>query len=156
MKHSNKIKTVLVASLFACSGAACAQDYEEVAEVDYQDVIYVDEENIFEEEEIFDTVEEQPSFVGGQAALLKYLRSNIVYPRISLENGSQGRTFLKFVVNADGSIQDIEVLRSSGDIYLDKEAIRVVEAMPKWNPGRQLGKAVRTRYVLPVAFILSK
>lgn len=155
MKHSNKIKTVLVTLLLACSGAACAQDYEEVAEVDYQDVIYVDEENIFEEEEIFDTVEEQPSFVGGQAALVEYLGSNIIYPEISRHNGSQGTAYVRFTVNADGSIQDVEILRSSGDIYLDKEALRVVGGMPKWNPGRQLDKPVRVKYVLPVKFRLS-
>lgn len=150
MKHSNKIKTVLVASLFACSGVACAQEYEEVAEVDYQDVICV-----VEEDEVFTTVEEQPSFVGGQAALAEYLGSNIIYPEISRENGSQGTAYVSFTVNADGSIQDVEILRSSGDIYLDKEALRVVGGMPKWNPGRQLDKPVRVKYVLPVKFRLS-
>lgn len=150
MKHSNKIKTVLVTLLLACSGAACAQDYEEVAEVDYQDVICV-----VEEDEVFTTVEEQPSFVGGQAALAEYLGSNIIYPEISRLNGSQGTAYVSFTVNADGSIQDVEILRSSGDIYLDKEALRVVGGMPKWNPGRQLDKPVRVKYVLPVKFRLS-
>jgi protein TonB len=87
-------------------------------------------------------------------ALMKYFADNIKYPRVSRDNNSQGKTFVKFTVNTDGSIQDTEVIRSSGDIYLDKEAIRVIEAMPKWKPGRQLGKAVRVKFVLPVNFRL--
>ena len=93
-------------------------------------------------------------FPGGTAELMKFLRDNIKYPKISRDNGSQGRTFVKFIVNSDGSIQDANVIRSSGDIYLDKEAIRLIEAMPKWKPGRQLGKAVRVKFVLPVNFRL--
>ena len=85
---------------------------------------------------------------------MKFFRDNIKYPEISRDNNSQGKTFVKFIVNSDGSIQDLEVVRSSGDIYLDKEAIRVIEAMPKWKPGRQLGKAVRVYFVLPVNFRL--
>ena len=128
------------------------QDMSEYADVEETDFVYVEEE--VEEEQIFDVVEENPEFPGGMQALMKYLRDNIKYPRISRDNNSQGRTFLKFTVNSDGSIQDVEVIRSSGDIYLDKEATRVVEAMPKWKPGRQLGKAVRVKYVLPVNFRL--
>ena len=96
----------------------------------------------------------QPEFVGGMEKLMEYLQDNINYPRISQENGSQGRSFIRFVVNSDGSIQDVEVVTSSGDIYLDKEAVRVVEAMPKWKPGRQSGKPVRVYFTLPVNFRL--
>ena len=85
---------------------------------------------------------------------MKYLQENINYPRISRENNSQGRAFINFVVNSDGTIQDVEVLKSSSDIYLDKEALRVVSSMPKWNPGKQAGKAVRVRFTLPVTFKL--
>ena len=85
---------------------------------------------------------------------MQYLQENIKYPRISRENGSQGRAFICFVVNTDGSIQDVEVAKSSSDIYLDKEAVRVVETMPRWNPGKQAGKAVRVRFTLPVTFRL--
>ena len=84
----------------------------------------------------------------------KYFADNIKYPRVSRDNNSQGKTFVKFTVNTDGSIQDTEVIRSSGDIYLDKEAIRVIEAMPKWKPGLQNGKPVRVKFVLPVNFRL--
>lgn len=128
------------------------QDMSEYADVEETDFVYVEEEII--EEEIFDVVEEMPEFPGGMRELTKYLSKNIKYPRISRENNSQGKAFLKFTVNTDGSIQDVEVVRSSGDIYLDKEAVRVVEGMPKWKPGRQLGKAVRVKYVLPVNFRL--
>ena len=128
------------------------QDMSEYADVEDTEVIYVEEEP--EEEQIFDVVEEQPEFPGGMKALMKYFSDNIKYPRVSRDNNSQGKTFVKFTVNTDGSIQDTEVIRSSGDIYLDKEAIRVIEAMPKWKPGRQLGKAVRVKFVLPVNFRL--
>ena len=128
------------------------QDMSEYADVEDTEVVYVEEE--VEEEQIFDVVEEQPEFPGGMKALMKYFADNIKYPRVSRDNNSQGKTFVKFTVNTDGSIQDTEVIRSSGDIYLDKEAIRVIEAMPKWKPGRQLGKAVRVKFVLPVNFRL--
>ena len=127
------------------------QDTSEWGDVEETDAFFVEEEV---EEEIFDAVEEQPEFPGGNAELMKFLRDNIKYPKISRDNGSQGRTFVKFIVNSDGSIQDVEVIKSTGDIYLDKEAIRLIEAMPKWKPGRQLGKAVRVKFVLPVNFRL--
>lgn len=103
---------------------------------------------------IHDVVEEQPEFPGGMNALMTYLSENIQYPRVSRDNNSQGKTFVKFTVNSDGSIQDTEVIKSSGDIYLDKEAVRVIEAMPRWKPGREDGKAVRVKFVLPVNFRL--
>ena len=128
------------------------QDMSEYADVEDTDIIFVEEE--VEEEKIFDVVEEQPEFPGGNAALMRYFKDNIKYPRVSRDNNSQGKSFVRFTVNTDGSIQDVEVIRTSGDIYLDKEAIRVIEAMPKWKPGRQLGKAVRVKFVLPVNFRL--
>ena len=116
------------------------------------DVVEIsDNANIFVEEEV---VEEQPSFPGGMQALMKYLQENISYPRISRDNNSQGRSFIRFVVNTDGSINGVEVIKSSGDIYLDKEAVRVVSGMPKWSPGKQAGKAVRVYFTLPVVFRL--
>ena len=85
---------------------------------------------------------------------MKFMKENMQYPGISRENNSQGKTYVNFVVNTDGSIQDVEVMKSSGDVYLDKEALRVVKTMPKWNPGKQAGKAVRVRFTLPVSFRL--
>jgi TonB family protein len=105
-----------------------------------------------EEEVIYDVAEDPAMFPGGDAALMNFLKKNIKYPRISRDNGSQGIAIVRFVVNTDGSIQNIEVIKSTGDMYLDKEAVRLVEIMPKWTPARQSGKPVRVKYVLPVSF----
>lgn len=107
-----------------------------------------------EEEVVFVIVEKQPEFPGGTQELMKYLAQNIKYPVIAQENGIQGRVICQFVVNKDGSICDIDVVRSSGDASLDKEAVRVIKSMPKWKPGQQRGKAVRVKFTLPVNFRL--
>lgn len=107
-----------------------------------------------EEEVVFVVVETMPEFPGGQQALFKYLSENVKYPVIAQENGIQGRVICQFVVNKDGAIVDVEVVRSGGDPSLDKEAVRVIKSMPKWNPGKQRGKAVRVKYTVPVNFRL--
>ena len=107
-----------------------------------------------EEQVVFVVVETMPEFPGGQAALFKYLSENVKYPVIAQENGIQGRVICQFVVNKDGSIVDVEVVRSGGDASLDKEAVRVIKSMPKWNPGKQRGKAVLVKYTVPVNFKL--
>ena len=107
-----------------------------------------------EEEVVFVVVETMPEFPGGQQALFKYLSENVKYPVIAQENCIQGRVICQFVVNKDGAIVDVEVVRSGGDPSLDKEAIRVIKSMPKWNPGKQRGKAVRVKYTVPVNFRL--
>ena len=107
-----------------------------------------------EEEVVFVVVETMPEFPGGQQALFKYLSENVKYPVIAQENGIQGRVICQFVVNKDGSIVDVEVVRSGGDAPLDKEAVRVIKSMPKWKPGKQRGKAVRVKYTVPVNFRL--
>ena len=101
---------------------------------------------------VYAVVDKMPEFPGGQQALLRYLSENVKYPQVAADNGIQGRVICEFVVNADGSIVDVKVSRSGGDSSLDKEAVRVVKAMPKWNPGK--GKAVRVKYTLPVKFSL--
>ncbi len=106
-----------------------------------------------DEGEIFEVVEQNPSFPGGEKALMEYLQKNLKYPSIAQENGIQGRVLVQFVVNKDGSIVDPKVLRAV-DPSLDKEAMRVVQSMPKWTPGRQRGKNVRVRFTLPVTFRL--
>ena len=128
------------------------EDVVDVAEVSEEGMIVVDDEP--EEEQIFQVVEQPAEFPGGMQAMYKWLSDNIQYPRISRDNNSQGRTILRFVVNSDGSIQGIEVIKSSGDMYLDKEAVRVVGEMPRWSPGKQAGKAVRCWFTLPVMFRL--
>ena len=106
------------------------------------------------DEEIYLVVESQPEFPGGMAELLKYLQKNIKYPTICQEQGIQGRVVVQFVVNVDGSITDPHVVKPVNP-YLDKEALRVVQSMPKWKPGEQRGKKVRVRYPLPITFRLS-
>ena len=105
------------------------------------------------EEEVFDMVEQAPQFPGGEAELMSWLVKNIRYPVIAQENGIQGRVICQFVVGSDGSVRDIKVVRSL-DPSCDKEAVRVIQSMPKWIPGRQNGKAVSVRYTLPVIFKL--
>ena len=102
---------------------------------------------------VFDVVEEMPSFPGGQGALMAFLSSNIKYPVVAQENGVQGRVIVGFVVERDGSITDVKVMRSV-DPSLDREAQRVVKAMPRWKPGKQNGSAVRVKYTVPVVFRL--
>ncbi len=106
-----------------------------------------------EETKVFDVVEQMPSFPGGPAELMKYLASNIKYPVVAEENGVQGRVIVTFVVEKDGSITDVRVVKSV-DPSLDKEAARVVKSMPKWIPGKQNGSAVRVKYTVPVTFRL--
>lgn len=111
-----------------------------------------DDEEIVEAE-IFTVVEAMPEFPGGMAKLMGYLGSNIKYPPFAKETNIQGRVFINFVVEPNGSISNVKVLRGIGG-GCDEEAIRVVEAMPKWKPGMQRGKPVRVSYNLPVKFTL--
>lgn len=106
-----------------------------------------------EENKVFDVVEENPSFPGGQAALMQWLNENIKYPVIAAENGIEGRVIVQFVVSKTGSISDVRVVRGV-DPSLDKEAVRVVSNMPNWTPGRQNGTTVNVRFTLPVTFRL--
>lgn len=109
--------------------------------------------HVVEETKIFTVVEQMPMFPGGDAALMGYLRDNMHYPTVAAENGVQGRVVVGFVVERDGSITDVNVLRSV-DPSLDREAMRVVRSMPKWTPGKQNGSAVRVKYQVPVTFRL--
>ena len=106
-----------------------------------------------EENKVFDVVEENPSFPGGQAALMQWLNENIKYPVIAAENGIQGRVIVQFVVSKTGSISDVRVVRGV-DPSLDKEAVRVVSNMPNLTHGRQNGTTVNVRFTLPVTFRL--
>lgn len=103
---------------------------------------------------VFEVVEEMPDFPGGQSALMEYLAKNIKYPATAHENGKQGRVIVSFVVKKDGSISDTKIERGV-DPYLDKEAERVIAAMPNWKPGKQRGQAVNVRFTVPVTFRLS-
>lgn len=109
--------------------------------------------HVVEETKIFTVVEQMPMYPGGDAALMGYLLDNIKYPTVAAENGVQGRVVVGFVVERDGSITDVNILRGV-DPSLDREAMRVVKSMPRWNPGKQNGSAVRVKYQVPVSFRL--
>lgn len=109
--------------------------------------------HVVEETKIFTVVEQMPMFPGGDPALMGYLRDNIHYPTVAAENGVQGRVVVGFVVERDGSITDVNIIRSV-DPSLDREAMRVVKSMPRWTPGKQNGSAVRVKYQVPVTFRL--
>jgi protein TonB len=126
---------------------------EEGGEVLKAQQVAVDEAPKEEETKVFDVVEQMPSFPGGDAALMKFLSEHIKYPVVAEENGIQGRVIATFVVERDGSITDVKVIKSV-DPSLDKEAIRVLKSMPKWIPGKQNGSAVRVKYTVPVTFRL--
>lgn len=106
-----------------------------------------------EENVVFKVVENMPEFPGGVTELMKYLNNNVKYPIIAQENGIQGRVVVQFTVRRDGSIDDIEVVRSA-DPNLDKEAVRVIKSMPNWKPGEQRGKKVNCKFTVPVVFKL--
>ena len=124
-------------------------------EVDEEtEIEYIEEvQEQVEEEPIFTIVEDMPTFPGGDAALMKYLGQNIKYPSIAKDAGIQGTVYVTFVVDEKGEVNDVKVLRSIGG-GCDEEAIRVVESMPKWKPGKQRGKPVKVQYNLPIRFTL--
>lgn len=106
------------------------------------------------DDDVYDVVEKMPKFPGGGAELMKYLSSNIKYPVEAHKAGIQGRVVVSFVVNKDGTVKDAKIVRSV-DKSIDAEALRVISAMPKWQPGYQDGKVVSVRYTVPVTFRLT-
>lgn len=101
--------------------------------------------------EVYDIAEQQPEFPGGQGAFMKWLADNIKYPAEAAKNGIEGRVIVQFVIGSDGTVSDA-VVRRSVDPLLDAEALRVINAMPAWTPGKQDGKPVAVRYTIPVTF----
>ena len=136
------------------------QDIEIDAEVTQDEVLEeyvyeapeIEEEEI-QEEEVFLSVEENPEFPGGPAKLLEYVQKNLKYPMMARESDIQGRVFVGFVVEKDGSISNVKVLRGIGG-GCDEEAVRVVQSLPKFKPGKQRGNPVRVQYTLPIVFKL--
>ena len=134
-------------------------DIEIDAEVSQDEVIEeyfapaeIEEEEIVEAE-IFKVVEVMPEFPGGAAKMMEYIQKNMKYPMMARESDIQGRVFVNFVVEPDGSISNVAVIRGIGG-GCDEEAVRVVESMPKWNPGKQRGTAVRCAFTVPIIFKL--
>jgi protein TonB len=124
-----------------------------------QETIMDDFVPVFEEEEevvemeIFTVVESMPGYPGGDAARMKFLQENIKYPQMARESGIQGTVYVTFVVETDGSVTDVRVLRGIGG-GCDEEAIRVINLMPNWNAGKQRGKPVRVQFNMPIKFTL--
>ena len=106
-----------------------------------------------EEAQVFFILEEMPEFPGGEAALRAFIAKSINYPVIAQENGIQGKVYVTFVVDKDGGISEAKIARGV-DPSLDKEALRVVNSLPKWKPGKQRGKPVRVSYTVPISFVL--
>ncbi len=126
-------------------------EMEEDTEIDFSDLAMDEEES--EDAPVFFIVEDMPEFPGGEEALRKYIAQSVKYPVIAQENGIQGRVYVSFVVNTKGKVTDVKIARGV-DPNLDKEAIRVVNAMPEWKPGKQRGKAVKVSYTVPINFVL--
>lgn len=105
-------------------------------------------------DEIFLIVEENPVFPGGEAGLMKTIFKNIEYPEIAKENGIQGRVFVSFVVNQNGMVEQARIARGV-DPSLDKEALRVIQNLPQWTPGKQRGKPVKVAFTVPINFQLN-
>ena len=105
------------------------------------------------DDKVYEVCEQMPIFEGGDAALLKYLRENLKYPDNTKDRGVQGRVVIGFIVEKDGSLTDVKVLRPV-DIDLDAEVLRLVKGMPKWIPGRHNGQRVRVKYLLPIHICL--
>lgn len=112
------------------------------------------EEEEVAEAEIFTVVEESPSYPGGDEARIRFLQQNIQYPQMARESGIQGTVYVTFVVEKNGAVTDVRVLRGIGG-GCDEEAVRVIKAMPKWNPGKQRGKPVRVQFNMPIKFTLA-
>ena len=131
-----------------------SDDVDKFKAVQEQVVVKEPEPEKPKEEEIFVAVEQQAEFPGGQPALMKWLQQNIRYPEAAQQNDIQGRVVVKFVVEKDGSIGQAQIIRGV-DKDLDREALRVVNKMPKWQPGKNNGVAVRSYFTLPVSFKLN-
>lgn len=114
----------------------------------------VAEEEEVAEAEIFTVVEESPTFPGGDAARIQFLQENIKYPQIARESSIQGTVYVTFVVERTGKVTDVKILRGIGG-GCDEEALRVIKAMPSWNPGKQRGKPVRVQFNMPIKFTLA-
>lgn len=123
----------------------------ETQEFDFEGNEIIEED--YQNEEIFTIVEEQPEFPGGMGKMMRYLARKTQYPQAALEMGIQGKVYVSFIIEKDGTISDVNVIRGVHK-SLDKEAIRVVKSMPKWTPGIQKGKKVKVKYTIPINFRL--
>ena len=129
-------------------------DVEVTEETVIEDIVFEEAPEEEEVDEIFTIVEDKPTFPGGDGAMYKYLGKSIDYPSQARRMGIEGRVFVQFIVGKDGSIRDVQAIKGIG-AGCDEEAVRVIKKMPKWSPGKQRGRAVQVRMVLPVFFKLN-
>jgi periplasmic protein TonB len=133
-------------------------DVEGTDEINGVDIATLDENQAITQEEVdqvFGIVDQMPEFPGGELALRRWIANNIRYPKIAAEKGIQGKVYINFVVEKDGSISGVRVLKSV-EASLDKEALRVIVSLPRWSPGLQGGKPVRVSYNVPINFTSNK
>lgn len=105
------------------------------------------------DQKVYDVVEQLPEYPGGMMAMMEYLQTNMTYPKDAEKQKVEGRVLVVFIVETDGSVSNVKVAKNVFP-SLDEEAVRVVESMPKWTPGKEKGKAVRTKFTLPIMFRL--
>ena len=108
-----------------------------------------------ENDVVYDVVEEQASFPGGMNEMMKFISENIIYPEIARDNGIQGRVYVQFVVFKDSSIRNVKVIKGYHS-DLDKAAVRLIQNMPNWIPGKQNGELVNSKFTIPISFKLEK
>jgi len=130
------------------------KDVEADQKTEVQEMVKPVVEEESNEPDFFTIVEDMPSFPGGDAALLKYIAENVTYPPIAKENGITGVVYVSYVVDKDGSIKDVKVVRGA-DPFLDKEAMRVVKTLKGYKPGKQRGKPVPVQFTIPIRFVLN-
>ena len=128
-------------------------DADDETVIDVAPIIEAAEEEEEESAQVFFIVEDMPEFPGGDLALRKYIANAVKYPVIAQENGIQGKVYVTFVVGKDGAVNNAGIARGV-DASLDKEALRVVNSLPKWKPGKQRGKPVNVSYTVPINFVL--
>ncbi len=154
MKSISKLTAILL--FFSISSCTFAQEIEVDPELKQAPSLITknDTLQITDSGDVFVFVENAPEFPGGDEARIKYLQENIQYPKEAKEAGIQGTVFVTFVVEKDGRITNVKVLRGVGG-GLDEESVRVIRNMPRWKPGTQRGKAVRVQYNMPIRYILA-
>ncbi|MBL4586791.1 MAG: energy transducer TonB [Flavobacteriales bacterium] len=134
------------------------EDEVEIMDVEADQETIIEEVEIVEEEsnepDFFTIVEDMPAFPGGDAALLKYIAEHVEYPPIAKENGITGVVYISYIVDRDGSIKDVKIVRGA-DSFLDKEAARVVKGLKGYKPGKQRGKPVPVQFTIPIRFVLN-
>ena len=151
--RSNRRSLMKLLALIPIVAVALAMNAETVADVRYEPSQAPLAMPLPQDEEAFDVVEQMPEFPGGIEAMIKFLSENIKYPKSALDGKVEGRVLVQFVIAKDGAVKDAKVLKSV-DPALDAEALRVVNAMPKWAPGKQKGKVVPVKFTMPVNFSL--